>query len=356
MTAKRRSPITTRLLTGLAIAVLALGALTTVAEEEPFERREIRFMHGGNTLQGVLILPATIKEITSCMVFVHGSGNTPRDAYGYYESIWRLFARKGWCSLSWDKPGVGGSGGDWRSQSMEDRATETSSAIEFLRNTAGFESVKIGLIGFSQAGWVMPKVANQREDIAFMISVSGAVNWMEQSRYSGRKRMEAEGMSEQEIKAEERAAASIDALLQNDAPYQTYLAHIAEDSNTEPMSEAFWGFAKRNQYVDVRADLRAINVPVLALFGSHDAYVEPVSSAATYRAELNRSAAPFFEVRIFDRADHGLMKTNDIKPAHQGIEAWFKLLSIWFGGDDIFAEGFLDSMAAWLDRFADQEG
>lgn len=91
-------------------------------------------MHGGNTLQGVLILPATIKEITSCVVFVHGSGNTPRDAYGYYESIWRLFARKGWCSLSWDKPGVGGSGGDWRSQSMEDRAAASIDAL--LQNDA----------------------------------------------------------------------------------------------------------------------------------------------------------------------------------------------------------------------------
>ena len=50
------------------------------------------------------------------------------------------------------------------------------------------------------------------------------------------------------------------------------------------------------------------------------------------------------------------MKTDDIKPAHQGIEAWFKLLSIWFGGDDIFAEGFLASLANWLDRFTDQEG
>lgn len=100
------------------------------------------------------------------------------------------------------------------------------------------------------------KVFNRREDVAFMISVSGAINWMEQSRYSGRKRMEAEGMSEQEIEVAERVADGINALIQSDASYEAYLDHISGDPDAQPMSEAFWGFAKRNW----RADLRNIGV------------------------------------------------------------------------------------------------
>lgn len=58
------------------------------------------------------------------------------------------------------------------------------------------------------------------------------------------------------------------------------------------MSEAFWGFVKRNWRTDVRAHLRAVDVPVLAPFGSHDAYVDPIASARAYRRELTRSAPP----------------------------------------------------------------
>lgn len=351
MTAKRPSHRIIRWLIGLSAAVLALGAVIVLIEGDGLDRREISFTHAGNTLQGHMILPKGVNKPSACMVFVHGSGDMPRDAHGYYESFWRLFARIGWCSLSWDKPGVGGSDGDWRLQSMEDRADEASAAIDFLRGHMGLEDGPVGLIGFSQAGWVMPKVVNERNDVAFMIPVSGAVNWMDQSRYSGRKRMEAEGMSEEEIAAEERAGNAINALIQSDASYEAYLDHISGDPSAQPMSEVFWGFAKRNWRTDVRADLRNVDVPVLALFGSHDAYVDPIATAQTYRAELSRSTAPFFEVRSFDNADHGLLATDEVKPAHEGVDAWLMLLRIWLGGDSVFADGVLDGLDAWMDRF-----
>lgn len=316
MIPRRPSRMKIRWLAGLMVALLALGAIIVLAEEDGLERKAISFVHAGNTLQGLLILPAGTDKPGACTVFVHGSGDMPRDAYGYYESFWRLFADKGWCSLSWDKPGIGGSEGDWRSQSMEDRAAEVSAAIDFLRQDVGLEDGLVGLIGFSQAGWVMPKVVNRRDDVAFMISVSGAVNWMEQSRYSGRKRMQAEGMSEQEIALAERDADRINVLIQSNASYETYLDHIGGASDAEAMSAAFWGFAKRNWRADVWADLRKIDVPMLALFGSHDAYVDPITSAHAYRTELAQSEAPFFVVRIFDHADHGMMVTDNVKPTH----------------------------------------
>ncbi|MCF8467843.1 MAG: hypothetical protein K9G33_10615, partial [Sneathiella sp.] len=87
-----------------------------------------------------------------------------------------------------------------------------------------------------------------------------------------------------------RAAAGINALIQSDASYDTYLDHIVGGSRPDPgpMSEAFWGPVKRNWRTDVRAHLRAVDVPVLAPFGSHDAYVDPIASARAYRRELTR--------------------------------------------------------------------
>jgi hypothetical protein len=339
---------------GVALLLFCLGlamVIVVAADEAPLVRKNVSFVHAGNILQGVLVLPGTAATLDSCVIFVHGSGDMPRDAYGYYEPLWHLFAEKGWCSLSWDKPGVGDSEGDWQLQSMEDRASEVAAAIEFLRTQMDNGEGQIGLIGFSQAGWVLPKVANRRDDVAFLISVSGAVNWMAQSRYSGRQRMTAEGLSGQEIEAAEEDAGAVNALIQKGAPYAAYLSHIAGEVDVKPMSEAFWGFVKRNWRADVRTDLQALDVPMLALFGSHDAYVDPESSANAYRQLLGLSAVPFFEVRLFDHADHGLMKADQIKPAHQGVAAWLTLLKIWFLGGDIFADGVLASLANWLDKF-----
>ena len=338
--------------TVVMLLCLGLGTVFIIADEDPLVRREISFVHAGHTLKGVLVLPGSTAMPDSCVVFVHGSGDMPRDAYGYYEPLWRLLAEQGWCSLSWDKPGVGESEGDWRLQSMADRADEVAAAIEFLHTNVGLGERQTGLIGFSQAGWVLPKVAKLRNDVTFLISVSGAVNWMDQSRYSGRQRMLSEGMTEQEIREEEHVIEQINALIQQDAPYTAYLEYIAGKEGGEPMNEAFWRFVKRNWQADVRSDLQAIKVPMLALFGSHDAYVDTLSSATAYRQLLERSAAPFFEVRRFEHADHRLMKSGQVKTDHQGVDAWLKLFRIWLLGDGIFADGVLDCLESWLDRFS----
>lgn len=336
---------------GLLMILLGLTLVALIAEEESLTQRNIRFEHAGNELAGTLVLPGKDAVPEACIVFVHGSGDMPRDAYGYYMPLWHLFAEKGWCSLSWDKPGVGQSSGDWRNQSMADRASEVSAAIDFLRSEGGLGSGHLAMIGFSQAGWVMPKVANRRDDIAFIITVSGAINWIAQSRYSGSKRRLAKGMSLSETQADEQHAAMIEQLLQKNALYSEYLELVKQAGRHDQMSEEIWGFALRNWKTDVRWDLHQLRVPVLALYGSHDAYVDSALSAAAYKNILTCSRVPFFRVQIIEGADHGLMRTDEIKPKHEGVAAWLLLLKIWILGDDLFAKEFLDELGFWLNRF-----
>ncbi|MCF8467842.1 MAG: hypothetical protein K9G33_10610 [Sneathiella sp.] len=65
-----------------------------LTDEDGLVHREISFIHAGSTLQGVLTLPTGVDKPASCVVFVHGSGDMPRDAYGYYGPIWRLLPEK----------------------------------------------------------------------------------------------------------------------------------------------------------------------------------------------------------------------------------------------------------------------
>jgi len=77
-----------RILAALLVFGFGLGMVIVVADEGvSIVRKNITFTHAGNTLKGVLVLPDSMARPESCMVFVHGSGDMPRDAYGYYEPL-----------------------------------------------------------------------------------------------------------------------------------------------------------------------------------------------------------------------------------------------------------------------------
>jgi dienelactone hydrolase len=73
-----------------------------------------------------------------------------------------------------DKRGSEKSEGDWRTSPFEDLAGDTLSAIEFVQNQEQFDVSYAGVIGMSQGGWIAPLVATKSEDVAFVVSMSGA--------------------------------------------------------------------------------------------------------------------------------------------------------------------------------------
>src|SRR5205814_6202487 len=74
----------------------------------------------------------------------------------------------------YDKRGVGGSTGDWNTASFDDLAGDVVAAFAYLKARTDIDGSQIGLLGWSQAGWVMPLAAVRAQDLAFLISISGA--------------------------------------------------------------------------------------------------------------------------------------------------------------------------------------
>jgi uncharacterized protein len=87
---------------------------------------------------------------------------------GTADDTWAEFAAVlvdcGAVALSHDKPGCGSSPGDWRSQSLHDRARESLAAVEVLRQQPGVDPDRIGLLGVSQGGWVSYLAASMAPD------------------------------------------------------------------------------------------------------------------------------------------------------------------------------------------------
>jgi pimeloyl-ACP methyl ester carboxylesterase len=104
-------------------------------------------------------------------VLVHGSGAENRE----YMLPWARFViRHGIAVLGYDKRGVGESTGDWNAATYEDLAGDAVAAVEYLKTRRDIDSAHIGLLGISQAGWIMPLAAVRSKDVAFLISISGA--------------------------------------------------------------------------------------------------------------------------------------------------------------------------------------
>ncbi len=64
---------------------------------------------------------------------------------------------------------------------MQQRQQEVQSAINFLQSSYGYSGEQIGLLGFSQAGWVVPALANDNSSIGFITGDGFAIDWSEQS-------------------------------------------------------------------------------------------------------------------------------------------------------------------------------
>ena len=338
----------------LLASCLPLFALTTVsacaAQFFPnYSSSRIVFSSAGNELYGTLILPDEGAGPFPVAIFVHGDGAAPADYHGYYPPMWSALAARGIASFSWDKPGIGDSTGNWLAQDMEDRADEVVAAYRHLSGLQEVAANRVGVIGFSQAGWVLPRLATQQW-ADYMIFVSPAVNWIEQGAYLTRQRLAAEGVhNEALVRAElARHQSSTRLLRRKDFDYQSYLRMLKREGNDEgsdPMSKAWFGFAKRNVTEDATRHLADIEIPVLAIFGEDDLNIDVKDSVAVYRRMFESNSRVDFDYRVFADATHQLWKSSY---ANEQVPGLYEVVLMNVLDDDLFADGALDTLSDFV--------
>ena len=107
------------------------------------------------------------------IVLILGSEDHDRNYGGVASFLGDHFARAGFACLTWDRPGIGRSTGDFNKQTFRDRANEALAAVQFLRGRPEIGQHQIGLWGHSQGGMIAPLAASFSGDVAFLIEVSG---------------------------------------------------------------------------------------------------------------------------------------------------------------------------------------
>ena len=133
---------------------------------------EVRFQNGSLELGGILMLPDSDGPHPGA-VFIHGSGTSRRDN-PWYLTFAEELRSNGVAVLLPDKRGSEASEGNWRDTSLEELATDTQAAFDYLSQVRELDSSRIGVIGCSQGGWIVSIVASQEPSVAFAVSLSGA--------------------------------------------------------------------------------------------------------------------------------------------------------------------------------------
>jgi uncharacterized protein len=131
----------------------------------------------GVTLTGLLTLPDSLGPHPAIVV-LHGSEPGTRADFGR-QQLSTFFASQGLAVLTYDKRGVGDSEGVYVERASESNLTtlaqDSLAGVAFLQSRSEVDAKRVGLIGSSQAGWIIPIAAQQSKDVAFFIILSGPV-------------------------------------------------------------------------------------------------------------------------------------------------------------------------------------
>ncbi|RUT58108.1 alpha/beta hydrolase family protein [Clostridium botulinum] len=260
------------------IAII-LGGVILIQNDFKILEKAVDIKTSKGILKGTLVLPQKLSDKAGLVVFIHGDGLADASYNEQYKPLWEELAKQGYASLSWSKPGIGGSEWSWLVQSMDDRASEANEVIEWAKTLPEIDNNRIGLWGASQAGWVIPKIVQLNKNIAFNILVAPAINWIEQGKYNTLKELEKKGTTKDEMIKKEKAFENELELIKNDVSYEEYVKEVGQK---EAVSEDRWTFIKKNCKADATEDIKHFYSPVKLFLGGKDINVDSENTREVY--------------------------------------------------------------------------
>lgn len=287
--------------------------------------REVQFETSHGLLAGTLY-PGPGPAV----VLVAGSGPADRQSLQH----WVVAAVDvGLTVLVYDKPGCGGSSGDWRHQDFEGRATETRAAVSMLRRQPEASNESIALIGGSQGAWIA-MLAARDGDVDAVVCVSAAgVTVAEQELYRIEHQLPSLGFDTADVEAaHDFLARRISRLAAGESSDQIFADEEESAlhrwrSAVGPTDRDSFDFDARIYGFDPLPIIRTLPSPVLAVWGANDVLVPvPVSLGALAGALPTPPSTS--ALIVIPHADHGLQVAEQNGDRRFPTNLW-PMVSTW---------------------------
>jgi pimeloyl-ACP methyl ester carboxylesterase len=283
---------------GMKLAITT-GGRTSTGTRIRVTRQRVAFRGAGVRIVGKVTSPATPGRHPAVAI-VHGSEPGNRDGY---DMLVNFYSSLGYVVLSYDKRGVGDSSGFYveraTAANIENLAGDAVAAMRALAARRDVEPARLGLVGGSQAGWIIPRAAAKSPLVRFAVIVSGP----------------AMSVGEEEAYADFTAHGAVEPP-PSDAAIREFLDRVAPS-----------GF-------DPRPDLERLSIPTLWLFGREDKSVYTPQSV-----QILESLPTEPTIRVFRAAGHFVLDTpHDLKSELPRAHRW--------------QTGFFATIADWLNSLA----
>lgn len=321
---------------------------------------EILIQNGENVLGATLTLPLNAGSNYPIVVLASGSGAQDRNCelvgHKSFLVIADYFARNGIACLRFDDRGVGKSTGSFQTASLEDFASDVNTCVNYLVQDPRFAGNKIGVAGHSEGGMHALIAAKSNKKIQFIVELASVGT-------SGREVLaeqnyliyKASGSSEEVgVWAKETITGICGILAVNSAdkavePLSKYIETryaIAPKEFTDMTSVSqykmgtimmlnndwgrqFTGFQAANY-------LKKIKVPVLAINGSKDIQVPPVSNQAGFAKSFSKKSLSQSKAIVVDGLNHLFQNCNTCTTSEY-VEL-----------EETFSETVLKEMTVWI--------
>ena len=294
---------------------------TTATKLDSYGLENVSFRGAAGNISGVLLAPPGAGPHPA-IVLIHGTGHT--DRYNVLP-IAHFLVSHGVALLGYDKRGVEGSAGDWRTASLDDLAGDAVSAFEYLRSRKEIDPKWIGVFGASQGGWIAPlaasKSAGKTGGIAFVMSVSGpAMSPAEVELARLEYALRSRGASEDDTRDALELVRRADDVARGRESWAGFNVFLEQAKSAPwfrfvsvPLSADSWlleHWRRMPLDYDPVPAIRRLRVPVLAMFGALDETVLPDKNAARWRAALDAGGNQSYAIQIFPNANHMLLESR----------------------------------------------
>jgi len=309
----------------------------------PYEAKNVTFGSKDARLAGTLCVPNG-KGPFPAIILLHGSG--PQSRWGTLRYIADVMARHGIAALCWDQRGSGDSGGEWYRSNYNDLVSDAIAGIDLLKSTPHVAPAKIGVYGHSQGGTVAAELAVREPTLAFVIAGSPIVGKVyDQDLYRVRNMLAKQFAPAEVDKAMAYFGYWVDVARtgaghgQLDAATAQVKSEKWFDSVQAPGPQSYiWSYYPTIANTDTLPLWRQIHVPVLILYGGHDAIEDVPQYALGADTQLRTGQNPDYTVVILPRARHEL----SVDPEPGALYDWRRP-----------SPGLYDLLVAWIKlRFA----
>ncbi|RMF63733.1 MAG: alpha/beta hydrolase, partial [Calditrichaeota bacterium] len=246
------------------------------------------------------------------------------------------------------------SGGDFKSATTEDFASDVLAAVQFLKTRSEIDARQIGLVGHSEGGLIAPMVAARSRDVAFIVLLAGPALPGERILLLQKALiMKAEGASDSLVALDRRMSEEIFSIIKREpdeaAAREKILAYDQEaweavpeelKQEAEKYGDHRSGLMRGLQMsltpwfrffltYDPGPTLQKVTCPVLALYGEKDLQVPAGENRPALAAALKAGGNREVTIEILPGLNHLFQTAETGAPGEYGkIEETFSPVAL----------------------------